>query len=265
MSTTKITLTTELPQINKIATGGFMAIIDKASSLDNIDVDKLERMMAMQLQWEERQGEVELGDALSRIHAKLSTIRIIKTKSVGYDLVKGDPSKGQKEAFKYTPIEDIDKAVRPLLDAENIRPSYTMKNAGNGIYEIICRLSRGRNFVESSIFMPMDTSGGKNNAQGMGSAQQYGNRRSLCAALNIVTVGEDNDAQGAPITDEQAKEIKDGLQEAGLDVAKFLKNLKVDSVEQIPTKDYGRAISAIDAKKWRNLKEQKGKANAINS
>lgn len=239
--------------------GGFMSIIEKASSLDNIDVGKLERMMAMQMQWEERQGEIELGNALSRIHEKLSHIRIIKNKSVGYDIDKNDKSKGTKEAFRYTPIEDIDKIIRPLLDAESVRPWYTMKSSANGMYEIVCRLSRGRSFVESSMFMPMDTSGGKNNAQGMGSTQSYGQRRALCAALNIITVGEDNDAQGAPITDDQALQIKDGLRETGLNVTKFLSAMKAETVEGILTKDLTRALATIENKRHMNKKEAEKK------
>jgi hypothetical protein len=44
------------PENLSVVQGGFMSIIEKAAALENIDVDKLERMMAMQMQWEDRQA-----------------------------------------------------------------------------------------------------------------------------------------------------------------------------------------------------------------
>lgn len=237
---------------------GFLAIIEKASSLENVNVDSLERMMKMQIEWENRQEGRAFQDAIARVQEKLSLIRIYKSKSVGYDVDKNDKSKGQKEAFKYAPIEEIDKHVRPLLVAEGITPSYTSDFIGNGLYNITCKLSKGLQHISCTIPLPIDSSGGKNNVQGMGSTFSYGKRYALCAALNILTVGEDNDGQGAPITEEQAAEIKLGLKETGLDVVKFLKNMKVESVDEIPTKDFARAKNAIDAKRYQMLQKQKG-------
>lgn len=215
----------------------------------------------MQMEWEDRQEERDFNNAIERIVGKLAHIRIVKSKSVGYDIDKNDKSKGQKEAFRYTPIEEIEKIVRPLLAEENIRPAYTCKPSGmQGMYEVTCTLKRGRQSTESCIPLPMDTSGGKNNAQGMGSTFSYGKRYALCAALFITTVGEDNDAAGAPITEEQSIEIKQGLMDTGLDTKKFLKTLKIESVDEMATKDYRRAMNLINATRWEQLPENaKGK------
>lgn len=229
-----------------------MAIIEKVAALPSAEtVDSLERMMKMQMEWEDRQEEREFNDAVARIQEKLQHVRIVKNKAVSY--------KANETAFKYALLEDIDKIVRPMLIEENIRPSYTTTPLNNGIYNVTCRLTRGRYFSESSIPLPIDTSGGKNNVQGMGSTFSYGKRYALCAALNIVTVGEDNDGMGAPITEEQAKEIKDGLKKSKLDVAKFLKTLKVESVEEITSRDYNRVLNTIQAKLYRDEQEAKKK------
>lgn len=238
--------------------GGFMAIIEKAAALDNVDVDKLERMMQMQLKWEEVNARKMFDEARARVSAKLSHIKVTKTRSVAYDVEKGNKSAGQKEAFKYAALEDIDKLVRPILDEEKIVVSYdTEPCALAGWHTIVCWLSHAGHREPYRIPMPLDTTGGKGNAQAMGSTQMYGMRRALCGALNIITVGVDDDGAGGPITEEQAKEIKDGLKATGLDTAKFLKTLKVESVEEIRTKDFGRAITAIDAKKWQLSQDAK--------
>lgn len=252
----------EVAVINTYEESGYMTLITqlaKTPTLKNVEV--IERMMNVQERWEDRKEEREFSDAIARIVEKLSHIRIIKNKSVGYDIEKGNPAKGQKEVFRYTTIEEIEKIVRPLLIAENITPSYTCTpSAFAGMYDVTCILTRGRHSRKSSIPLPMDTSGGKNSTQGMGSTFKYGQRYALCAALFITTVGEDNDGQGAPITEAQAKEIKDGLAETGLDTKHFLKSLKIDSVDEMPSKHYKRAINLINATKWEQLPEEAKKA-----
>lgn len=245
--------------------GGFLAIIEKASSLESIDVDKLAKMMEMQLQWEDRQAKKLFDEVKSRVSAKLSNIKVVKTRSVAYDIDKNDKSKGQKEAFRYAALEDIDKLIRPVLIEENLDVSYDVEPCAlAGWHTIVCILSHAGHREHYRMPMPLDTSGGKGNAQAMGSTQTYGQRRALCAALNIITIGEDDDATGGAISAEQAKEIKDGLKETGLDVVKFCQSLKVPNVDEIKIKDYGRARTAIDAKRYQILKK-KGAENANNS
>lgn len=236
--------------------GGFMQIIDKVALLDNIDVDKLERMMQIQLQWEAQQAKKNFAGCMTRISSRLANIRIIKSKTVGYDIDKNDKSKGTKEAFRYTPIDEIDKVVRPILNEEGMSISYdTELSAMTGWHTVIIKLSHAGHTESSRIPLPLDVSGGKNNTQGMGSTYSYGKRYALCAAFNIITVGEDDDAQGGPITDEQAKQIKDGLRETGLDGIKFLKAMKAETVEEIRTKELPRALAAIENKRYMNKKE----------
>ncbi len=236
--------------------GGFLAIIEKASQLDNVDVDKLAKMMEMQLQWEANQAKKSFDAAMTRISAKLATIRIVKTKTVAYDINKNDKAAGQKEAFRYASIEDIDKIVRPILNEENMAVSYDTAPAANSWHEIIVKLSHAGHTETSRIPLPLDTSGGKGNTQAMGSTYSYGKRYALCGALNIITVGEDDDGMGGAITAEQALEIKNGLKETGLDVIKFCQALKTPNIDEIRQKDLARARTALDAKRYQILKKK---------
>jgi hypothetical protein len=110
--------------------------------------------------------------------------------------------------------------------------------------------------------MPLDTSGGKTTRRAWAAPIHMASGYALCAALNIITVGEDDDAQGGPITVEQAKEIRDGLIETGLDDIKFLKTLKAGTVDEIRSKDLQRARTALDAKRYQMLQQQKAGKNA---
>ena len=240
--------------------GGMLAIIERIAVDPNADVEKLERMLALQERIIAKQAEMEFNEALARIAEKMP--RIVKGKTVGYDIDKNDKSKGQKEAFRYAAYEDIDKIIRPMLVEEGFSLSYTTAMKPEGGCIVTGRLShRNGHYRESSIPMPLDANAKRNNAQNMASTFTYGKRYTMCMLLNIVTVGEDDDGSGGPITDEQAKEIKVGLRESGLETTKLLKALKAESVEEIRLKDYRRAITAIDARKWQNLQNEKKNAN----
>jgi len=238
--------------------GGFMSIIERAALLDDIDADKLEKMMKMQMEWEDRQARKLFDEARARISAKLAHVKIVKGRSVAYDIDKHNKAAGQKEAFKYAALEDIDKLVRPIMDEEGMTASYDVEPCAlQGWHTIVCWLSCAGHREAYRMPMPLDTSGGKGNAQAMGSTQSYGWRRALCGALNIVTVGEDDDGAGGAITDEQAAEIKQALKETESDVVKFLKYMKVESVEEIRTRDLKKALTMLESKK-----KQREAANA---
>lgn len=238
---------------------GFLSIIEKAASLDNIDVDKLQKMMEMQLQWEDRNARKLFDEAKARASTKLKHIKVVKNRSVAYDLVKGDPSKGQKEAFKYAALEDVDKLIAPTLEEEKIDISYKMTpSAITGWLDITCWLEHAGHREPYPISMPLDTSGGKSNAQAVGSTQSYGQRRSLCGAFNIITIGLDDDGTGGPIDDVMAEKIKTLIKDSGADTLRFLKYMATPNVEEIRFKDYQKAVSMLEEKLAdKKKKEQK--------
>lgn len=251
----------ELPKSQEIVGQdiGYMPLINKLSQNPTREtMEIIERMMTAQEKWEDRQAEKRFNEAMAAIAKELASVKIIKDSKVQYDVDKNDKSQGKVEAFRYVKLEKIEPIVRPILLARGMHVSYdTEPCALAGWHTIVVWFAHNEGHRRAyRMPMPLDSGGGKNNAQAMGSTQSYGMRRGLCAALNLIPVGEDDDASGAPITDEEAKIIKDGLKNSGLDVKKFLSNIKAESVEQIKSKDYGRAMTAIDAKLYR-LSQQK--------
>src|SRR6516162_5033306 len=55
----------------------------------------------------------------------LSTIKIVKKRAVLSRIGNAKPQKGTYEAFKYAPLEEIDKHLRPLLAGEEMDLSYS--------------------------------------------------------------------------------------------------------------------------------------------
>jgi hypothetical protein len=220
-------------------------------------------MLAFEKDLMAKQAEIEFLAAKSRIKKKLAHIRIVKNKAVLYDLVKNHPEQGQAEAFKFAPLEEIDKHLAPLLAEEDMDLSYTTRpRAGDGGGAVIVgklRHVKGH-WEESEIPLPLDTSGGKNNLQAMGSTNSYGRRYVACNLFNVVVVGDDDDGTGGSIDEAQAKAIKDLLRETKSDLAGFLKYINPksppNSVEEIPYRSYPKAMGALEEKL------QKAKANA---
>ena len=188
---------------------------------------------------------------------KLAGIKIAKHRSVLREVENGKLQKASSEAFKYAPLEEIDKHLRPLLAEEEMDLSYSDQlQEGGGI------LIRGRlrhlpsgHYEDSFMCAPPDTSGGKSNVQAVGSTNSFLRRYVLCNIFNIVVVGDDDDGSGGTIGEPQTKAILDLITKAKAG-PKFLNYMKAPSIEEagsleaavaaIPARDYRKAISALE-------------------
>ena len=95
-----------------------LALIERVALDPCADVEKLERMMAMYKRLKVKEAEVAYNAAKGRILKKLVSIKIVKNRSVLYEFERGKPQQGTYEAFKYAPLEEIDKHLRPLFAEE---------------------------------------------------------------------------------------------------------------------------------------------------
>jgi hypothetical protein len=87
--------------------------------------------------------------------------------------------------------------VRPILERHKLALRFDVGETQQAI-TVRPILSHANGFTErgEAMRVPADTSGSKNAAQAVGSATQYGKRYSMCAMLNIVTEGIDDDGRG---------------------------------------------------------------------
>jgi hypothetical protein len=234
---------------------GMLALIERMAKNPTTPVEQLREMLAFQKELMAHQAQIDFLEAKARIKKKLAHLRIVKNKSVLYDIVKNDPKQGQAEAFRFAPLEEIDKHLSPLLAEEDMDLSYTTRpRTGDGGGAVIVgklRHVKGH-WEESEIPLPLDTSGGKNNLQAMGSTNSYGRRYVACNLFNVVVVGDDDDGTGGTIDEAQAKTIRELLGKTGSNEAAFLKYLKAPSIEEIPYRAYPKAMSALEEKMAKN-------------
>lgn len=188
-----------------------------AASDPAVDVAKMRELLGLQKELMSMQAEQQFNEAYHRLQLEMP--RIKKNGSVEY---KG------KEAFKFATWEAIDAAIRPLLQREGFSLSFDTgprQGDGGGIIVTGTLSHIGGHKRMASIPLALDSSGGKNNIQGMGSTFSYGKRYCTTALLNIITEGEDDDGvRGGVqfIAEADADELRTLAQQAGRQEGQFL-------------------------------------------
>jgi hypothetical protein len=234
-----------------------LALIERLAHDPRADVEKLERMMAFYERVKAKEAELAYNAAKGRVLKKLAGIKIVRNRSVLYEIEKGKPQNGTPEAFKYAPLEEIDKHLRPLLTKENMDLSYSDEPAEGGGILIRGRLKHlpGGHYEDSFMPAPLDTTGGKSDVQAVGSTNSFLRRYVVCNIFNIVVVGDDDDGTGGTIDQAQTKTILDLIKKAKVG-PRFLKYMKAQNAEEagslaaavatIAARDYRKAISTLE-------------------
>ena len=242
-----------------------LALIERVALDPHGDVQRLERMMAMYERLKAKEAELAYNAAKGRILKKLAGIKIVKNRSALYEIEKGKPQRGTYEAFKYAPLEEIDRHLRPLLADEDMDLSYSdePRESGDILIRGRLKLLPGGHYEDSFMPAPPDTTGGKSNVQAVGSTNSFLRRYIACNIFNIVVVGDDDDGTGGTIDEAQTKTILELIKKAKVG-PKFLKYMKAPSVEEAGSLE--AAIATIAARDYRKaistLEEQIGKAKA---
>jgi ERF superfamily protein len=242
-----------------------LGLIEKLALDPGADVAKLERVIAIYERLKAKEAELAFNAAKGRILDQLARVRIVKSRSASCEMEDGKPQSGSYEAFKYAPLEEIDKHLRPLLVEEEMDLSYSNEpQAGAGI------LIRGRlkhlpsgHFEDSFMPAPPDNSGGKSTVQGVGSTNSYLRRYITCNIFNIVVAGDDDDGTGGTLDEVQANTIVDLIKKAKVG-PKFLKYMRAQSTEKAGSRE--AAVATIAARDFRKavstLEQQIAKAEA---
>src|SRR6516164_6576569 len=152
-----------------------LALIERVALDPRADVEKLDRVMAMYERLKAKEAELAFNAAKGRVLKKLAGIKIVKNRSVLHEFERGKPQTGSYELFKYAPLEEIDKHLRPLLAEAEMDLSYSDEPVESGGILIRGRLKHlpSGHFEDSFMPAPLDTSGGKSDVQAVGSTNSF--------------------------------------------------------------------------------------------
>jgi hypothetical protein len=217
-----------------------LAIIEIVKRTD-IDPERLEKFLDLQIKMEARQAERDYNEALAAFQGECPIIP--KTKNVNFKSVNYD----------YTPIEEIVGVIRPILQKYKLSFSFNVKEATEADkMELITKIRHASGHCEetSYFFNKYHDDERMNKSQQAKSAVTYSKRAALENALGIVTEKEDNDARKTPseMTSEQLAEINTLLKETKSDTTKVLKFIGAESLESLNGAQAKKAIHALKQK-----------------
>ena len=224
-------------------TAAIVQMIERAASNPAVDIDKMERLLEMQERVFARNARQEYASAFAAMQQDLPTIR-----------ERGRGDKG----MKYALWEDVNDAIKPVLGAHGFGISFKIARTNERLAVTAILSHRGGHSEETTIELPIDTSGSKNAVQAVGSSTSYGKRYAAQAILNLTSrdgIEKDDDGRaggGAPrITEEQAMELRDLVYSVEADLPKFLRFMGVETLSDIPATRFEAAAKALEGKRAR--------------
>jgi len=218
----------------------FLAMIERAARDPSVDIDKMERLFQMHERAAASRAKAAYLAALAEMQPKLPVIAKLGTINKNEKDERGNKTGGQVAMTKYAKWEDINEAITPILGEYGFTLTHRISQPTEARISVTAVLGhKDGHTEETSMALPIDNSGAKNNVQGWGSSVSYGKRYTSTAILNLTMRGEDDDGKAAGadgfISEQQADGIRTELDELGADVQKFCEALGVEALAKIPT------------------------------
>ncbi len=223
----------------------------------NIDLEKLEKLMEMQVVWEKREAAKAFNMAMSKFQQ--TRPKLVKDSKVEFRLKDGGTTK-----FSFKTLASIQAVVDPIIGKNGL--SYRWEqNQENDKIKVTCVVSHVNGHEErTSLSAGADVSGKKNNIQAIGSTVSYLKKYTLEGIFGLSS-DIDDDGKGSITQGDGTKPfLKDDLVKT---VMAKIKNNEINGIEDI-TKHFSLSAeqkklfsSIIKAKKANEGTKNKPKSN----
>lgn len=219
-----------------------LAVISRAASDPNCDVDKMRALLDMRRELEGDENARRFNDAMSAAQTDIRPIT-------------ADAANPQTRS-KYASYPALDRILRPIYTKHGFALSFDTGDSPHENYvRVVCHVSCAGHTRTYHVDMPADGKGAKGGdvmtkTHAVGSAMSYGMRYLLKMIFNVAIAGDDDDgnAAGERITPEQRDELIALADDLGVDKAAFCKWAGVPSIADIAAKDFAKAKAAMEAK-----------------
>ena len=231
-------------------TVSLLAVIERAAKDPAVDIEKMERLLAMAERMNTKQAEAAFNSAMTQCQSEMRRVSADATNT--------------HTSSKYATYGKLDSVLRPIYtehgfsltfsDGETAKPEHV---------RVVCLLRHIGGHKETHWKdMPADGKGAKGGdvmtkTHAAGAAQQYGMRYLLKGIFNVA-IGEDDNDGNDPlelITESQAVDLQALIEEVGANKEGFLKwlstklKMTVDGLDKIPAKAYLDAVSGLESKR----------------
>lgn len=254
-----------------IAPAPMVAMFERVLMDPNLPMDRLEKLLEMKYQDEDRQREqlrqdreyaakTEYFSAMSACQKELPVV--VKNK-------RNDHTKSN-----YADLAAIEDQAMPVIYAHGFGVSF-QPDGYNDIGELLIKweISHAGGYVRNGIgAIPVDGAGSqgkvnKTGTQAFGSTATYGRRYLLCMLFNIST-GDDRDGNrpapskddGSTITEAQISVVRELIEKAELEIDQFCAHWKIESIPDIPSSKFAEVVGSL-RRRIAVLAEKKDQAN----
>lgn len=203
------------------------------------ELDKLEKLMDLQMKWETNQARKSYNEAMTAFKANPPEIE--KDKKVSYGTTK----------YNHASLWNVTDKINSALSEHGLSASWTTKQDGNAV-TVTCRISHILgHYEETSLTAAPDNSGAKNSIQALGSTITYLQRYTILALTGLAAGEMDDDGHGATafISDKEKSTIVDMINAKEVPEEKFLAFMNCKSIETIPAVDFNKAMAALRSAK----------------
>lgn len=213
----------------------------------NLDVDKLERLVALKVDEDKRRAERAFFEAMAEFQKRCPLID--KGKTVDYVT-----RSGVRVHYKHAELKHIQRAIGPICADLGFSYYWTHEERDGKLTET-CILSHIAGHSRSSSFtIPIaNNNPGMSDQQKPAAAQTFAQRYSLIAVFGLITSDPDTDAEeaggGETVTQDQADTLRALAEEVGVKVERILKAAKVERLEDVKASQYGRYVQMLEAKR----------------
>src|ERR1044071_4091370 len=236
----------------------FLELIEKVVSNPDISVEKMQALLDMQLQMEDRRAAAEFDAAMIRAQKEIEALNWDK---------KGDNN-------RYVSYPKIEKMLRPVREKHGFTQSYDSEiSPVPGQMIFCCDVSHEAGHTKRyRLPMSIDGQGAKGGgvmtgAQAVGNGTSYAMRYLDKMIWNIpMLVDKDDNDGGEPqklVTAKQVSELKQLAKDTNTDIKKFCEHFKVESIEKLPTSKYADAVAAFNKKRARITETQAADLQAL--
>lgn len=242
-------MTTQLmPEVIKpktLQTGTTPVDLLQIAVSQNADLDKLEKLMALQERWEANEARKAYHKAMSVF--KADPPKIEKDRHVSYQTAKG------KTEYDHASLANVTATINAALSANGLTASWETKQTEKSI-TVICRITHILGHSESTaLSSPPDESGGKNSIQAIGSTVSYLQRYTILSLCGLATSDQDDDgsanSEAQRITPNQLADITALMAKVNGNIAQFCKYFKIINIEDLPASEYPRAVAMLEQKR----------------
>lgn len=258
-------VTTAQPRRNQVAKTepvpiNMLSMLAQLAADPRVQPDKMQAILNIQKEMRAEEARRAFIAAKIRMRPELPIIDArgrIKIESKG-------GKAGQNTA--YAKFFDLNQAIKPVLDKHGFDLWFEPAAAGTeGRLQLIGHLDHVEGHsVICTIPLTVEAGGSKNNVQGIGSSLSYGKRYATVLMLNLdskaapeidddgVAAGKmiaDNRAAGTDeeikgLTKKQVADLKAAIEDCGVGTETFCGKYEIDSVEELPPKLLGEAMTA---------------------